>query len=365
MSTENPPIVSPDQSTLLRDGWRALWGRYDNPVYRAERKGWSYLAMWRGIRLGCLPAAALLMLGLGALCTLPVWIDPSAWGEQSFDRLVLALVFASIGVWMAIELLRWIATLLATFLASTTIAAEVEGERLAILRSTLVTNRQIVLSKFSGVLGELRPLLRVVSLGRITVILGLFVLALVWIFVSAARSGISPAPSGLPPIPATPLPDLGLAGVSPLTLLLVSLDLLLLLISPLVWVLVLLLEPFFSTGMFTAIGVFASTLARTRASGLFNAAGIRVVYFVLSYLLSQLISSLLSFLMLPVLALTAAQPQAPQWLLTLTQDPTLALFFVLLTMLASMLVSLLWMGSVTLLSLNFAATRLEKLPYGL
>jgi hypothetical protein len=68
------------------------------------------------------------------------------------------------------------------------------------------------------------------------------------------------------------------------------------------------LKPIADILLFLVVGLFASSLARTRSGGLFTAGGMRVGLWALSYVFSQLVSSFLSIFMMPLMIMLANIP---------------------------------------------------------
>ncbi len=351
-------------------GWLTLiiWsllGRVSGPVFDQETSGWSYMGFWRSLRGGCLPLMMLLLLVTAAGCTLPVALVTLSETMLWVERLMILSIVLLVAVLLTGEMIKLIAGLLATALGATVIASEIEGGRLNMLRVTLLTPRQIVAGKFAAVLHELRWPFRMVVLARLIVLVGgisLVISALIYGMIGAAEVAQSVAPTApltpelLTP-PVTPEP-----AVNPLSVVLVIVDIVLSLVLVLTWLVYWLAEPLLSAALFTAMGVFGSSLARTRSSGLITSLALRMGFWVLTYMISQVFGLLAMTALGPLMALSTVTEL--NWLTTLISRPELLALIYLLTVFASLLFGIAWTLGLAWVLLSATERRVEMLPYG-
>jgi hypothetical protein len=242
------------------------------------------------------------------------------------------------------EMLRWITGLAATALTATSISAEIEAETYELLRLTPLPPREIVLAKLGAAFRQVRMPLAVVSLVRAVTLPGI----IIWLIYLIATQAQTVVPSN------SPSPSLAVPDLAPLLLVgLVMLG------TALLWFLYYLVEPFISTMLYTALGIFASTLARSRSGGLLAAGGLRLVLAGLAYVAGNLASTFIQLLTLPLLMI----PDIPPWLEYMLTDPSL-----LIVEAAGMI--LLWLAVIvatqvgmTLLLIHFATQRAARLPF--
>lgn len=291
--------------SFIAETWKFIAGQQEHPVYRHEVEGWSYVRFWRGMRRGCLPLILLVVLGCACACGGLTLFDPST---NLNETALIATMAALIGLLTGGEIIRWLTGLLATVLAATTVSAEIEAETLGLLRLTPIPARQIVLAKFGAAFRQFRLPLIVVAIVRAVGIAGFLILLAVVILTDGSLT----TPPTLPTLPP--------AGSEVAWIVAAGGGVLLALV---VWFAYTLVEPALSAFMFSAIGMLASSLSRTRATSLTLAAGIRVGLWAVSYVAGQVATGMLSLLAVPV----AAVPVAPLWLATLsTADPAALVF---------------------------------------
>ncbi len=274
--------------TFLSEMWAFLFRRTRHPVYRRELTGWSYVGIWRGLRRGCLPLLALPILGSVGCCGLMVLPLLDSVSVEALPTIALALLG---GVLVGGEIIRMLAGLIATALTATAISAEVEAETYGLLRLTPIPPRQIVLAKFGAAVRQLRLPVLAVTLTRALALVGGVVLLIVIIVMAVVTtpSTQTPAPgtSPLPPFPAPPkllslVPTLATSLLAVVSVIVVGL----------MWLAYYLFQPFLNVMLFAAVGLFGSSLARTRSGGLFAAAALRVGLWMASYTANQVLSSL-------------------------------------------------------------------------
>ena len=345
--------------SFLREVWRYQWGAPEDPVFRHETAGWSYMGLWRRLRRGCLPLMALLILATMGCCGLSLFGLTVDAGMDSTRFFVLAIA-AFIGLLYAGEMIRWITGLLATALTATSISAEVEADTYGLLRLTPIPARRIVLAKFGAAYRQiLLPTLAVIVV-RLWALVGLISLV-VGLAIGAAQSALpSPAPSlpgPLPnPIPVAPTDLLPVfSGAASVGVAVASI-----VVALVVWLAYIIVEPFLTMMLFASLGMLGSAWSRSRSGGLLVSFGMRVGLGAAGYMLGQLITLFFSLLSVPI----AAMPTTPIWferlvttnpILLIVVGAVLAILYVLFLVAAQYGISalLLWMAS----------KRAERLPY--
>lgn len=271
---------------FIGDIWHALFSQGDNPVFQREMKGWAYLGFWRRLKKGCLPLILAIVIAPMACCGLTAstaMVNLSEW-----YIVVIGLIG---GAALGGELIRAATTLLATILAATTISAEVEAETLPLLRLTPIMPRQIVLAKFGAVIRQIRFPLASISIVRAISVIAMVAFAVIALLVDVS-STISNAPVNITPSMIPTLWDTIVSG-SYLIALIVTLLFLVFLFAYYV------LSPYVSTLVFAAVGILASTFARTRGNGVIAAAGLRVALWVFSYVASQFVGITIQLMFVP------------------------------------------------------------------
>jgi hypothetical protein len=341
-------------SSFLADAWAFLTARRDHPIYQHELAGWSYLRIWRGLRRGCLPlmgaALAASVLCCGSL-SVSLLDNPRTLSEEW----LLVPFSALVGLAVSGEIIRWLTGLLATALTSTAISSEVEAETYHLLRATPIPAREIVLAKFSAAFRQFRLPLIVVALTRATFVLGVIALAVILLASEVTASGPSaPAPTPAVPTPAVPLPGPAVAAQA----VSVASATLAVLLAAVVWFAYYLAAPTLGTLIFAALGMLASSWARTRAGGLIGAAGLRVALWVGSYMTGQFSTVFFSLLALPAFAL----PTTPLWLERVQSlNPALLVLAGAVGAIAWVLLLVIAQLGVTLALLYVSARRAERI----
>jgi len=333
-----------DMFDLLLDVWRFVMGQASHPLIQRELAGWNYLRPWRALRRGCLPVMLITVVTTVGCCGLSI-----AAGASTSSEDMLLVVFSTLaGLFIGAELINFASGLIATALTATTLSGDVEAGRLEMLRVTPLTAREIVLAKFGAVMRQLR-----LPLATVAVLRAIFLIAVVLMLFAAVGGEQVNAGSPGASEPLAPSLALGLLVNG-----------LFLLATALLWLLYYLLQPFLRTALFAALGVFASAYSRTRAGGLFTAAGFRVGYFVVAYIASQAISLVFTLVLSPITLLMSAAPMLPPWLETLLNQPVLLIFAVILVMAVSLVLAVAWPVCVTLATLSWTIRRTQSLPYG-
>ncbi len=342
---------------LLIDLWHLVWTPGGDPIYRREMAGWSYPGPWRSIQRGCLPLIAVLLGGSVCLCSgsCGVTVLPSAQPPAQWLLLPLAL---GAGLLVGESLLGAITGLITTALAATTVSAEMEAQTYGLLRLTAVSPRQIVLAKLAAVFHQVRtPVLVMMTLRLLLLLLGLVTaagLTLVALQDSGGAASSQTPPAALP-VAVPPLP--GLTGA--LTALYVALGVLALMLIAL-WLAYYLLRPALDILLFGSLGIFASSLARTRANGLLTAAGLRILLGAIAYVAGQVLSASFSLISLPVSLL----PGFPTWLASSNAAPGLLGIGAVLIAIAILLAVVSAQIGASLFLVGAAIGRAQSLPFG-
>jgi hypothetical protein len=326
-------------------------GRPRHPIYRRELAGWSYLGFWRQLRKGCLPLVAVIVVLMACFCgglTLLSVDDLEQW------PLVAAAIL--VGVFFAQAVIHGLMGLLAVALASTTISAEVEAQTFHLLRATPMPVEQIVLAKFGATFRQVRLPVAAIIVLRILLIVGT-VAAIIAALVLIPDANPS-APPSLPP-GAEPtieaLPGSALAAVVAGVVAFVVLSVL--------WLAYFLARPVLNAMLFVAIGLFGSTLGKTRSGGLIAAFGIRAALWAVSYILSQVVSTGTSLLLSPLFVYGSP---LLRWLEALVdRQPALAILAGTAVVAAWFLIAVGLQLGVTLLAVKASARRAARLPFGI
>ncbi len=325
-------------------------GRPRHPIYRREMAGWSYLGFWRRLRKGCLPLVAAIVVLMTCFCgglTLLSVNDLEEW------PLVAAAIL--VGIYLAQGIVHGLMGLLAIALASTTISAEVEAQTFHLLRTTPMPVKQIVLAKFGAAFRQVRLPVAAIILLRVLLIVGAVVaIAAALILIPDARpTSPAPLPPGAGPIiqalPGSTIAAL-LAGVVAVVVLVA------------LWLAYFLFRPVLNAMLFVSIGLFGSTLGKTRSGGLIAAFGMRFGLWVVSYVLSQVVSTGGSLLLSPLLAFGGAPLL---WLEDLAnRQPALVILAGTAVVVIWFLVAIALQLGITLLAVKASARRAAKLPFG-
>lgn len=279
--------------TLLSDLWPFVTGRTDHPLYRYELVHWSRLLVWR--RSGWLMSliaigAPLVLVGAPMAIVLQRWLFPA----YSFSSIALAAVTTLL---IGQETAKQLACLGAAALTGVAMS-DSEAQADDLLRLSPLPPRQIVLAKLGA---ALRPFLLwpiVVTAARLLLLLAdtpgwagaLF----------EQRASMNPA--WLPFLMKMP-PAIGQTVFKPAfwgfqlwETFSRQLDAVWMTgIGPL-WLIYYLLQPLFDFVLFTGLGLFAASRARTRAGGLSAALGFAMVVWVLGYVGERALSVLVTLL---------------------------------------------------------------------
>lgn len=332
--------------SFIAETWSFVTGQYEHPIYRHEVEGWSYVRFWRGLRRGCLPLVALVAGGSAFCCGL-FGLSSIRNPPELPEDLLVTLLFVLIGLGVGGELVRWLTGLLATVLAATTISAEVEAETFGLLRLTPISAREIVLAKFGATFRQFRLPLVVIAVVRAVVALGMAGLLVALIVANIIDA--PPSPGALPPLASLPGGQAVLLVAAGLAVLL----------AVLVAAVYYLLGPALQTFLFTALGMFASSLSGTRAGGLMLAGGSRVALWMVSYVLGQVLSAAVSLLLFPLMAVSTT----PSWVTQLdTVEPAALVLASALALLAWVLIVAAAHLATALGLLAATVRRAERLP---
>lgn len=298
---------------------------------------------WRLLRKGCLPmmiGVSVLFVGCCSCSTLSATLEePESWPM---------LIFAAYGgLFVSVEVVHWVMGLAATALTATSISAEVEAQTYRLLRVTPIPARQIALAKFGAAFWQLRVPLTFVMVIRGFLMVSVLVIAIIFISIAEVWPDIGAfLLSAFQTEPASVVINVVAgAGVLGSVLLLVAFYL---------------IQPALNVLLFAAVGLFASSVAKTRSTGLLGAAGLRIVLWMISYVFSQIITAIIQLMLLPIMLI----PAGYTWLdkMMATQPGLLVLGGDVLYGLL-MLITIAAQVGVTLLFLRFAGQRAKRLPY--
>jgi hypothetical protein len=195
-------------------------------------------------------------------------------------------------------------------------------------------------------------------------IIALAVITIASLIVNAlAQSTPTPQPAPSPPAVGPPAPPYG-PSLSPFRIgtlvLLYVIAILMLILAALLWLSYYVTLPLLEAFLFASLGLFASSLVRTRGSGLLAAGGIRLVFWVASYVVGQIFSTALSFLTMPL----ALLPEMPVWFLDLLNEPAVALIFIALAALVILAITVGLQMGVVIGLLSWTSSRAGRLPFG-
>jgi hypothetical protein len=335
---------------FLADLWRLLVAPRQHPIYRREQAGWSYVSAWRRLRRGCLPLIAALFaaatLCCGGFCGLTIL--PQAQLPRDWWLIPFAV---TVGVMVAEAVLRFATGLIVTALAATVISAEMEAETYGLLRLTPIPPREIVLAKFSGVMRQVRtPLIALIGVRIGIVGLGIILLAALIVagVMLGPRLGIG-SPPVAPTAPAVSVPLALLYGLTAIGAL----------VTAALLVLYYVIRPVLEALLFAALGMLASSLAKTRASGLISAGALRLGLWMVSYVAGQVVSSLFSIALAPLMAI----PLLPVWFQRLISEPAVIILGATLIGLLFLIIIIAAQLGLILALLNITIARANRLPF--
>jgi hypothetical protein len=313
------------------------WAQSAHPIYRREMDKWERSRGVRPLRMGCAPLAVLIFVALGCMCGLIV--DPTL---EPVDRLVVGSWIVLGALFMGQGLVSLATGLTATALSATLISGELESETFSLLRVTGVPTNEIILAKYAASLRQLVIPVAAIIGARFLLLLG----TLAAIDISTRAQGIERGLLGI-------VSDIPLELVSPFSVAAV-------LVPGLAWLGYFVFKPALSMMMFSSVGLFASSTARTRANGLITAILMRVALFVLRFISDQTLGIGGQFV---IGAGSAINNVSSFFEALIVNRPALAVVLGGLTALVSLLVALLWRGAATFLLVRGTVRRAYKLPY--
>jgi hypothetical protein len=126
----------------------------------------------------------------------------------------------------------------------------------------------------------------------------------------------------------------------------------------LAWIAYYIFRPVLDILLLVALGVFASSLARTRAGGLIAAGGMRLVLWMVSYMVGQITSSMFSIIAMPMFALAGV----PTWLQQTTASPGLLIVLSAIGTVAAVMSLIAFEAAAVIGLLYVTAERARKLP---
>jgi hypothetical protein len=335
----------------LKELLSILFGKNTNPVYRRELAGWSYIGPWRKIRRGCLPLIMVLFAATTCLCggSCGLTVGPSM--QSPSDWWIVLLVAILAGLIIGETFLRLLTGLAATGLASTAISAEIEAETFSLLRLTLIPPRQIVFAKFGAVIRQIRTPLIILMIVRGVMIVGTLITVVVLTAAGLAFSGFHLSDLALP------LASTG-AVASGLLLVVYFVVLVIVLVAILLWIAYFIFQPVLDMMLYSALGLFASSLARTRTNGLVTAGALRVVLWMGTYVLSQIVTTALSLFGVPLMTL----PGIPQWISGSQIAPGFLVVLAIVASIGTLLIGIVIQIALSLGLLGLTSDRAARLP---
>lgn len=331
-----------------------LIGKPHHPIYRREMAGWSYIGAWRRARRGCIPLIMILFATTTCLCggSCGLTLLPTSSQAPGDWPLILLAVGVGLAVGLAIgeASLRFITGLTATALTATVISSEIEAETFGLLRLTLIPPREIVLAKFGAAMRQIRaPVAALILVRLVIAVLGsLFALAM-FVF------GLWESSTQIPVLPAAPGGGIAAALLS----IWYGFAAAIAVAAVIAWLLYYVLRPTLDMLLYAAIGMFASSWARTRANGLLAAGAFRLVLWMASYVGGQFVSMLVSLLSLPLMAL----PRVPVWIQEQAGGWGLMVIFFSLVAMFLLLFIIAAEAAIILAFLFLSAERAKRLPF--
>jgi len=350
---------------FIAEMFKFMQGRPDHPVYRREMAGWSYVRMWRGLRQGCLPLILIMVVVTSACCGLMtlVTVTQESVEPDWIYRLLLTIGAGVFGAFWIGEVVLQIAGLIATVLTSTSVSAEMEADTFGLVRLTLVSPREIVLAKFGAAVRELRlPVIAVLvtrTLFLVAIPLLLIVAGIYGISTVAGAPGGSSSPSSPGGAVSSALLPASMLALVPL-LTTSALGLASLVIAGALGLFYYFIQPALDMMLFSAVGVAGSTLARTRASGLFAGFGLRVGLWAGACMINQIVSNGISIVLTPALVLPATNNAIGDML---ANNPGMLIALYGFAMAAFVLILIIAQFVTTIALLRFAESRASRLPY--
>jgi hypothetical protein len=234
-----------------RGGWLLRWARPSHPIVRYERRHWLTSRGWRLVR-GLLWGGTLTFVLFPALCALIFNLTATF---NSPGELILSLGGTfTLGLFFTSTLALWFNNLSASFLGATLIARERESQTWPLLRLTSLTSVDLLGGKLAALAYTLAgPMQLILALRALAIVSGLATLAL-----AGLVSGVSV--QDVREFLAVFLAEAPL-GVTELFMLEVAV-----LGGALLTLATWLLEPMAGVVYNAAVGVAASTLARSRGT---------------------------------------------------------------------------------------------------
>jgi hypothetical protein len=314
------------------------WARSTHPVYRREIDRWARSRGLRRLRVGSAPLAFLVFAGMGCLCGLTT-LDASATPSE---RLLIWSLIILWSLFVGQLFVSFATNLISTALTATVISSEIESETYGLLRVTDVPTHEIVLAKYAATLRQLISPLVVIIVARLLLIAG----GLVALDLGLRLQGTNGGLLGL-------LAEIPAELVSPLS---VGLFIL----SVLGWLAFFALKPALTMLLFSSVGLFASSITRTRINAIIAAVVLRVVLYAARFITGQTLTiggqlAIGSSLSVGNLGTTLDT-------LIVTQ-PALIIGLGGLLALGSLVLAIAWRSGVTLLLLRATVRRAHKLPY--
>lgn len=295
--------------------------------------------MLRSLRVGSAPLAFVIFAAMGCLCGLTT-LDASA---DPGERL---LIWSLILLWSLLvgQAFVSLATgLIATALTATVISSEIEAETYGLLRVTDVPTREIVLAKYAATLRQLFVPLTVIIVARVLIVVGGAVALDLALRLQGVDGGLVGA------IFAIPAELISAANLS------------LILLAILGWLAYFILKPTLTLPLFSSVGLFASSISRTRINAIIAAVVLRVVLYIARFIVTQA----LAIAGQVVIGTSLSFGNLTSMLDTLVvARPTVLAGLGGLVTLVALVIAVAWRNGVTLLLIRGTVRRAHKLPYG-
>lgn len=322
-------------------GWQRFvphWARSTHPVYRREIERWQRTRRIQPYRTGCAPLALVAFVGLGFLCGLTT-IEPDT---APVDRLLIWSWILLSALLVGQAFVMFATGLMSTALSATLISGELESETFGLLRVTGVPTSEIILAKYAAALRQLVAPLVVIVSTRVLFILG----AAVVVDFTLRTQGLGGGLTGL-------LLEIPVEWISPLSVGTFA-------AASLAWLGYFVFKPILSLMLFSSVGLFASSTARTRVNGVITSILLRVALFVLRFIADQSVTVGGQFSI--AYGINGSSPGTMVETLILNR-PALAIAIGSLIALSGMIIPILWRAGLTFLLVRGTVRRAHKLPY--
>lgn len=294
--------------TLLSDLWAFTTGRTDNPIYRHELARWSHLPVWRrsGWLLFAVAFFASIILG-GPLAVEKQLLVMNVPFLESDPRFIIRAAAVILLIWQ--EITKQLVCLSSAALAGIVISTQADD----LLRLSSLPTRQIVLARLGAML---RPLLLwplIIMPARCFLFT---VAALEWGYAGYVLPNTAWLNflATMPPAFGQAMDNLARWGDWLWFLYPARISAIQVVDSGWPWLVYYLFQPLFDFMLFTSLGLFAASRARTRAGGLSAALGLAMVAWILGYVGERALSVLIMLLWPMKHPYTSLAGDPPRWM---------------------------------------------------